>query len=192
MPQRFKDANRSLTVAARVVWRRAWNTSRARKQAVLAGVALSLALTGFLAAEVKTTDPTAVRVREVGKTLKCQCGCAYTVADCNMLYCHFRDPVNEDIAEGVLAGLTDPQIFSKIYAKYGETLRTEPIAVGFGAVGWVMPFAALAMGLIIAPFVVKRWRKNQLQAEAAPHVKVDESAVRRYEAQIEKDLAAED
>lgn len=150
-------------------------------------------LGGLLVAEVKTTDPVTVRVREIGKGLKCQCGCAYTVADCNMLYCHFRDPVNSDLAELVKAGLADSEILSKIYAKYGEMLRTEPIPIGFGAVGWAMPFAALALGLIAAPFVVKRWRANQLAAAtAAAPVKLDESAVRRYEAQIEKDLADED
>ena len=155
--------------------------------------ALALALGGLVFAEVKTTDPVTVKVREIGKGLKCQCGCAYTVADCNMLYCHFRDPVNEDLADLVKAGLSDGDILSKIYAKYGDMLRTEPVAVGFGAVGWVMPFAALALGLVIAPFVVKRWKSSQAQAEAGgASVSVDEDAIRRYEAQIEKDLADED
>ena len=150
-----------------------------------------LTAAGF--AEVKTTDPTTAKVREIGKDLKCQCSCAYTVSDCNMLYCHFRDPVNQEIREGIEAGLSTPDILSKIYAKYGEALRTEPVAVGFGALGWVMPFAALALGLLIAPFVVKRWRENQLAAEtASAPVKLDASAVRRYEAEIEKDLAEED
>jgi cytochrome c-type biogenesis protein CcmH/NrfF len=154
---------------------------------------LSLALAGSLAAEVKTTDPVTVKVREIGKELKCQCGCAYTVADCNMLYCHFRDPVNTDIAELVKAGLPTPDILSKIYAKYGEMLRTEPVAIGFGAVGWAMPFVALALGLIAAPFVVKRLKAKQpLAAAGAKRVKLDEEAVRRYEAQIEEDLARDD
>ena len=152
---------------------------------------LALAAVGL--AEVKTTDPVTLKVREIGKDLRCQCGCAYTVADCNMLYCHFRDPVNEDIRAGLDAGLSTPDILSKLYAKYGNVLRTEPVGVGFGAVGWVMPFVALALGLIIAPFVVRRWRANQLAAETAgAPAKVDQSAVRRYEAQIEKDLADED
>ena len=155
-------------------------------------LALTLGLAGLLVADVKTTDPVTVKVREIGKELKCQCGCAYTVADCNMLYCHFRDPVNEDLAELVKAGLSDGDILSKIYAKYGEMLRTEPVAVGFGAVGWVMPFAALALGLIIAPFVVKRMKSSQPAMAGAKAVKVDEETVRHYEAQIEKDLADED
>ena len=175
MPNRFRTASvtvRLLAVAALVV-------------AMVGG--------GFLFAEVKTTDPVTLRVREIGKGLKCQCGCSYTVADCNMLYCHFRDPVNQDIREAVEAGLSTPDILSKIYAKYGEMLRTEPVAIGFGAVGWAMPFAALAIGLVIAPFVVKRWRANQVAAEtSSTPVKLDESAVRRYEAEIEKDLANDD
>lgn len=167
---------------------------RAYRRLTLAALMVAVLVTASLVfAEVKTTDPVTVKVREIGKHLKCQCGCAYTVADCNMLYCHFRDPVNQDIAELVKAGLPDPEILSKIYAKYGEALRTEPVAVGFGAVGWAMPFAALALGLVIAPFVVRRWKANQLQAETgSKSVKVDEDAVRHYEAQIEKDLADDD
>ena len=81
---------------------------------------------------------------------------------------------------------------SKIYAKYGEMLRTEPIAIGFGAVGWAMPFVALGLGLIAAPFVVKRWKAAQPVAAGGRQVKLDEASVRHYEAQIEKDLADED
>ncbi len=165
---------------------------RGPRHIALAAFAVAVLAGGSLLAEVKTTDPVTIRVREIGKGLKCQCGCAYTVADCNMLYCHFRDPVNTDLTELVTAGLSDSEVLSKIFVKYGDVLRTEPIAVGFGAVGWVMPFAALALGLVIAPFVVRRWKANQLAAEAAGAEKVDEAVVRRYEAQIEKELAEEE
>jgi cytochrome c-type biogenesis protein CcmH/NrfF len=155
---------------------------------------VALAFGGLLAAEVKTTDEMTRHIREVGLKLHCTCGCSMTVADCNMLYCHGRDPIVLDMEKMFTAGMTPDAVFSKIVAEYGDTIRVQPLAVGFGAVGWVMPFAALALGLMIAPFVVRRWRQNQLAAEAASPApaKIDPSAVSRYEAQIEKDLADED
>ena len=158
-----------------------------RRAKLAASLAVLLLGAGWLAAEVKTTDQLTIQIREIGKGLKCQCGCSYTVADCNMLYCHFRDPVNQDIEEGIKAGLSSEQIVSKLLAEYGEALRTQPKAEGFGAVGWAMPFAALALGFVIAPFVVRRWRKNQKEQE--PVAELDEATIRAYEKEIERDLA---
>ena len=46
-------------------------------------------------------------------------------------------------------------------AKFGSELRTEPLPHGFGLFGWAMPFAALAVGLVIVPFVVRRWKQHR-------------------------------
>ena len=40
---------------------------------------------------------TYLKIREAGKNLKCQCSCSYTIADCNMLYCHYREEVKPEI-----------------------------------------------------------------------------------------------
>ena len=67
-------------------------------------------------------------------------------------------------------------------------------AEGFGAVGWIMPFVAILAGLAVVPFVIHRWRQNQLAAEAAAPepVAVDEEVLNRFKAQIDRDLAAEE
>ena len=159
-----------------------------KRKAAGALIVLLLAA-GWLVAEVRTTSELTMQMREIGKQLKCQCGCSYTVADCNMLYCHFRDPVNQDIEEGLKAGLDAPEIISKLFAKYGEELRSAPKAEGFGAVGWAMPFVALALGLLAAPFVVRRWRKNQDADEEGGAVEIDEATIDAFEKEIERDLA---
>lgn len=152
-------------------------------------VAAGLAVGGLLTAQVKTSDPKTMQIREIGKELKCQCGCAYTVADCNMLYCHFRDPVNMDISEMLDSGMGPGAILNALLTKYGKELSTEPPPEGFGAVGWVMPFVMLALGLLAAPFVVQRWRKNQITADAAGVGTVDPETMKRLEAEIERDLS---
>lgn len=144
-------------------------------------------------AEVKTMDPITAQWREIGKHLKCPCGaCAYSVTECNMMFCHGKEPVVEDMKELLAAGLSGDEVMSKILAKYGEQMRNEPQAEGFGAVGWAMPFAALAIGFIAAPFVVRRWRRNQQTAATAASQQVDSETLERFEAEIEKDLAREE
>ena len=138
--------------------------------------------------QVTTGDDGYLQVREVGAHLKCQCGCGSTVASCNMLHCHFREEVNPQIEEGLKAGLSLEAIVEKLVAKYGSELRTAPVAEGFGLVGWAMPFVALALGLLIAPFVVWRWmKKRPLAATTAPAV--DEKVLARYQDEIDKELA---
>ncbi len=139
--------------------------------------------------EVTTGDDGYLQVREVGAHLKCQCGCGSTLASCNMLHCHFREELNPQIEEGLRAGLSLDAIVEKLVAKYGSELRTAPVTEGFGLVGWAMPFAALALGLLIAPFVVWRWmKKHPVAATTAPPA-VDEKVLARYQDQIEKELA---
>jgi len=160
-----------------------------RRPKIAAALAVLLLAAGWLTAEVRTTSELTMQMREIGKELKCQCGCAYTVADCNMLYCHFRDPVNQDIEAGLKAGLDAPEIVSKLLAKYGEELRSAPKAEGFGAVGWAMPFVALALGLLAAPFVVRRWRRNQVAASPSGSAEIDPATLDALEKEIERDLA---
>lgn len=163
-----------------------------RRQILSLGFAA--ALTVPLAGQVRSADPIDAEAYAIGKRLQCQCGCGSTVADCNMLYCHFGEPVRAEIREGVVAGLAPEVIIDQLVAKYGAIILGEPPAEGFGALGWTMPFIAILAGLAIVPFVIRRWRRNQLAAEAAapPQAAVNEEALDRFKDQIDRDLAAEE
>jgi len=165
-----------------------WSLRRISFLALLAG---SVAVTDVAVAQSVTTgDEMFLRMREVGDKLRCQCAsqCSYTVASCNMLRCSFRETVNPDIREALQAGLAPDAIVEKMIAKYGAELRTEPLPEGFGLFGWAMPFVALAVGLVIVPFVVLRWKKQQRPAAPEPRP-IDEQVLAEYEAAIERDLA---
>ena len=159
---------------------------------------LSLGFAGLLTVplvgQVRSADPIDAKAYEIGKRLQCQCGCGSTVADCNMLYCHFSEPVRAEIREGVVAGLAPEAILDGLTAKYTAIILAEPAADGFGAIGWTMPFVAILAGLAAVPFVIRRWRQNQLAAEAAAPapLAVEEEVLNRFKAQIDRDLAAEE
>ena len=160
--------------------------------------ALALLLLGVIAAiasaagTVTTGDEMFLRMRAVGDKLRCQCegadGCSYTVANCNMLHCSFRETVNPEIRKSLEAGMQPDAVVAAMISKFGANLRTEPLPEGFGLFGWAMPFAALALGLVIVPFVVKRWKEREKIAQAQRRP-LDENVVARYEAAIERDLA---
>lgn len=130
-----------------------------------------------------------LKSREIGRQIKCQCGaqCSYTVSDCNMLHCSFRETVTPEIQESVAAGLPAATIVENLIAKYGSQLRTAPRAEGFGLFGWAMPFVAILLGLIAAPILIWRW-KTKFEQRPAP-APAEEADMARYEEEIERDLA---
>lgn len=153
------------------------------KVSLLLAAVLSLAA----AARVTTGDEHYMEFRAVGEKLKCQCGCAYTIASCNMLHCSYRETVKPEIMKQIEAGVPTEQIIRSIIEKFGTELMTAPRTRGFGLFGWAMPFVALLLGLIAAPFVVKRWRAQHAEAVAAS-AKVDDATLAKFRSQIEKDL----
>lgn len=140
-----------------------------------------------VAQNVTTGDDHYQEYVAVGEKLKCQCGCSYTIAHCNMLNCHYREQVKPAIMEGIAAGLSTDAIVEKIVATFGSEVRTAPRTEGFGIVGWVMPFVALLLGLVAAPVVIARWKKRH--EAAPPATSVSDKVLARYQATIEKDLA---
>ena len=130
-----------------------------------------------------------LRSRQIGKQIKCQCPaqCSYTVTECNMLHCSFGEPVQEEIKELVEAGIPSAAIIEQLVTKYGSALRTAPESSGFGLFGWAMPFAAVLLGLGVAPIVVWRWKVKYEQQQPAASPVRDED-VERFRGQIEKNL----
>ena len=164
-----------------------WSLRKASLLVLLAALAISAA-----AQTVTTGDDMYLRMREVGGKLRCQCegpgGCSYTVADCNMLRCSFRETVNPEIRKALTAGVAPDAVVEQMIAKFGSELRTEPLPEGFGLFGWAMPFAVLMMGLLIVPFVVRHWKQQQRLA-VQQRQPLNERVVAEYEAAIERDLA---
>ena len=153
-----------------------------------------LFLTISAVGQVRSSDPIDAAAHEIGNQLQCQCGCGSTIASCNMLYCHYGEPVRAEIREGLLAGLAPDVIIDQLATKYGDIILGAPSTEGFGAVGWAMPFVVILLGLLLAPIMIRRWRNNSLaEAALAPaSAPVDEGTMSRLKAQIESDLASEE
>lgn len=123
-------------------------------------------------------------VRRVGSRLQCQCGCKDSVATCSMLECSFSKPAKERIARMQAVGMTDDQIVRAFIQDYGAGIYLAPPS----AFGWIIPYVAIGVGLLVLWAFVKKYRKPQPLAEVGP-IELDDPELQKYKDQIEKDLA---
>ena len=124
-------------------------------------------------------------VRRVGSKLACLCGgCKNTVADCQMIECHYSKPARERIAELQAAGRSDAEIIDEFVRKNGKQALAAPPAEGFNLLAWVMPFVAIAAGLGMIWAFIQRFRKPL----AASNALADTATLSHYQEQIERDL----
>jgi len=128
------------------------------------------------------------RVRQIGGLLQCQCGCPYTVADCDMQNCHFAEPARERILGLVEQGKSEKDILDAFVADYGLKILTRPPAEGFFLVGWIMPGVGVLVGFGIVALLLQRYLK-QRPAPATPAPSPDSPEMARYRDQIEKELS---
>jgi cytochrome c-type biogenesis protein CcmH/NrfF len=136
---------------------------------------LLLAISPLAFAETAAEKP-GVDVRRVGSHIGCQCGCNDTVATCAMLECSFSKPAKEKIAKLQAAGLTDKTIIDQFIAQFGPVVyRGNP-----SAYGWLIPYLAIAPGLALLLWFIRRYRKQPVP---------DDSDLARYHERIEKELA---
>ena len=145
---------------------------------VVLAAAASLSGGAQTAAEKPSND-----VRRVGSRLQCQCGCKDSVATCSMLECSFSKPAKERIARLQAVNMTDNQIVQAFIRDYGSIIYLAPPS----AFGWIIPYVALGVGLLVLYAFVKKYKPKPL-AELAP-VEIDDPELEKYKDQIEKDLA---
>jgi cytochrome c-type biogenesis protein CcmH len=121
-------------------------------------------------------------VRRIGESLRCMCGCSYTVTACNMPECHGAKESRGLLLELVEKGLSEQEIQAEFVKRYGTVVLTAPPAEGFNVLAWVMPPLGIGMGLIFLWWMIQRLRRP------VPVAEVDPAILNRYKASIEKDM----
>jgi cytochrome c-type biogenesis protein CcmH len=138
------------------------------------------ALAAFAALAQTAAEKPSSDVRRVGARLACQCGCKDSVASCSMLECGFSKPAKERIARMQAVGMTDDQIIQTFMQDYGAGIYLAPPS----AFGWLVPYSAVALGLVAIWLFVKRVYKSRPVALA-----VADPALEKYKDQIEKEMS---
>jgi cytochrome c-type biogenesis protein CcmH/NrfF len=146
---------------------------------------LALAVTGLCLAQTES-QIMSDDVKRVGRHISCQCGSCSDDANCMMSagQCGFCKPARTKIWRMQQTGMSDRAIADAFIQEYGAKIyRADP-----NAFGWVVPYSALALGVLVVVWFVRRYYRPAAALETGAPAKPDE-ALNRYRDQIEQDLA---
>ena len=101
-----------------------------------------------------------------------------------MLECSFSNPAKQKIFDMERSGVSDQVIIDSFIKEYGDGIyRADP-----NSFGWIIPYSALAIGVLVIVWFVRRYYKPG--TAAAPEASsVPPEALDRYRDQIEQDMA---
>ncbi|MBV8207277.1 MAG: cytochrome c-type biogenesis protein CcmH [Acidobacteria bacterium] len=122
--------------------------------------ALSLTLMG-------AGDADHARFVKLGSRLMCPCSCSQMLLECNHVGCPDSDKMRAELAARVSSGDEDEAILSGFVDTYGATVLAAPRRQGFDLVAWIMPFVALALGIVASVWFVRRWQARHMQPRFA-------------------------
>jgi cytochrome c-type biogenesis protein CcmH len=130
------------------------------------------------------------RFNSLGHRMMCTCGCGQVLLECNHVGCQSSDKMRNQLLAALAKGDNDDLILQGFVQDYGPTVIAAPTATGFNRVAWIMPFAALALGITFVVFVVRAWKNRPAPAlaDGIAIPKGAELAALREQARKETDL----
>jgi cytochrome c-type biogenesis protein CcmH len=128
------------------------------------------------------------RIDRLGHQLMCVCGCNQILLECNHVGCTYSSRMRNELVASVDGGNNDNAVLDTFIQKYGATVLAAPSTIGWvNRTAWVMPFAALALGILLVAFVVRLWRKRPLPAPVGVPPPVAGAELDRFRAQARKE-----
>jgi cytochrome c-type biogenesis protein CcmH len=110
-------------------------------------------------------DP-ARRFTELGHQMMCICSCNQILLECNHVGCPSSDGMRNELMAAVSRGDSDSLVEQSFVQKYGPTVLAAPTTTGFDRTAWVVPFVALALGLMLVVLVIRSWKNRPAPALA--------------------------
>jgi cytochrome c-type biogenesis protein CcmH len=144
---------------------------------------LGLAVLSTLGFSAAATDED--RYNDLGGQFMCLCGCRQLLAGsygCTMPACQVSGPMRDDLKKLIAEKKSDKEIRTAFVQKFGTTVLAAPTTTGFNLTAWIMPFAALAAGLLVVAYVARSWRARTPEAPASGPVDV------KYQSRVEEEL----
>lgn len=144
-----------------------------------------LVLLGCAVALLMGADAKQARFQKLGDKIMCSCGCTEMLLKCNHVGCpnsdrmiaelHALTGTNEGRGSGPgssqTSGVTelsnDEDVLNWFRRTWGVTAVVEPATHGLELWAWILPPAALALGLLLAIIFVRQWRRP-VAANAKP------------------------
>lgn len=159
---------------------RPYSTKLSNRLLVLALLAPLLAGVCFAQSAEEMESPA---VNRIATRLNCPCGCKTNMA-CRMdpYPCRTCWDNKKKILQMQQAGMSDDQIL----ASFSQQMGPDVVAVRPGVIGSLLSYAAAALGLALVIFVIRKYRRKEAVAAAAPPA--PDPLLDRYHDQIEKEV----
>ena len=128
------------------------------------------------------------RIDRLGHQIMCVCGCNQILLECNHVGCSYSSRMRGELIASVDSSDSDGTVLNTFIQKYGTTVLAAPTTEGWvNLAAWVMPYAALAFGILFVAFVVRAWRNRPLPAVAGAPTRVAGAELDRFRAQARKE-----
>jgi len=122
------------------------------------------------------------QVRRIAAELRCPVCQNLSVADSpSEMAQQMRAIIQQQLKEGK----SPDEVKTYFISKYGEWVMLAPTAKGFSLLIWILPFVALAGGLLFVVLIVRRWVKRKPEI---PLTKADPALVQR----VQQDIARQE
>ena len=110
------------------------------------------------------------RFNALGHKLMCVCGCNQVLLECNHVGCAYSDRMRGELAASIDRSESDDLTLQDFVQKYGPTVLIAPTSTGFNRVAWLVPYLALAFGVVSLVVLVRAWssRAQPVALSAAP------------------------
>src|SRR5512146_2530685 len=107
------------------------------------------------------------RFNDLGHKLMCTCGCGQVLLECNHVGCPSSDKMRTELIAAKDRGDNDDLILQGFVQKYGSVVLAAPTTTGFNRVAWIIPYAALTLGLAGVVVLVRTWKLRRAPAPVA-------------------------
>ena len=131
---------------------------------ILVGVLVGSAMLSFALSATAPAKTQKDPARDITDGIICPCSCGEILTGCT---CETGKAMRAYVDAEVKGGKTKDQIEAALVGQYGEVILGAPKAKGFNLLVWVAPVVATVAGLMIASFVLVRWRRQNLVAGPA-------------------------
>jgi cytochrome c-type biogenesis protein CcmH len=112
-------------------------------------------------------DNQEARYQKLGHKIMCTCGdCTYLLLECNHVGCPNSSRMIKQLRANVQGQQDDEKVLEWFRQTWGVTAVVEPRTHGLELLAWVLPGAALGLGLLLVVVVIRNWRSRPAQATA--------------------------
>lgn len=148
-------------------------------RSLLAGALLLLGTAAPASAAVPVSDEA---VTAIARQLRCVVCQNLSVADSpSEMAQQMRDLIRERLAQGE----SPREVVAYFVDRYGQWVLLAPPARGFNLLVWILPFAGLAAGGLVAVRAARRWARRDAGPPGSDVAPADRERVRRALAELE-------